>query len=69
MSIILIFLISSYDNAAKNRIVDETIKQMGLTSEKKHVFSAVHESHYLSAYKMFVDNKILPSTVVTKALT
>ena len=58
VSIILIFLISNFDNAAKNRIVDETIDQMGLKSEKKHVFSVVHESHYISAYKMFLDNKI-----------
>ena len=58
-SLILIVLISNYDGAAKNRIVDETINQMGLTSDKKHVFSSVHESHYLSAYKMFLDNKIL----------
>ena len=59
ISIILIFLISNFDTAAKNRIVDETISQMGLTSEKKHIFSVVHESHYISAYKMFLDNKIL----------
>ena len=58
-SIVLIFLISNFDNAAKNRIVDETISQMGLNSEKKYVFSVVHESHYRSAFKMFLDNKIL----------
>ena len=40
IAIILIFLISNFDNAAKNRIVDETITQMGLTSdsEKKTYF-------------------------------
>ena len=59
ISLIVIVLISSFDNSAKKRIVDETINQMGLTSEKKHVFSSVHESHYVSAYKMFLDNKIL----------
>ena len=59
ISIVIIIFISNFDNAAKKRIVDETIDQMGLTSEKKHVFSSVHEGHYLSAYKMFLDNKIL----------
>tara|TARA_B100000902_G_scaffold273214_1_gene259118 strand:+ start:401 stop:1657 length:1257 start_codon:yes stop_codon:yes gene_type:complete len=59
ISIVIIFLISNFDNSAKNRIVDETITQMGLTSEKKHIFSSVHESHYISAYKMFLDNKVL----------
>ena len=59
LSLIAIILISNYDSTAKKRIVDDTISQMGITSEKKHVFSSVHESHYLSAYKMFLDNKIL----------
>jgi len=58
-SIILIFLITNIDNTAKKRIVDETIFQMGLNDEKKYIFSPVHQSHYLSAYKMFLDNKVL----------
>tara|TARA_B100000902_G_scaffold40974_1_gene48599 strand:- start:976 stop:2229 length:1254 start_codon:yes stop_codon:yes gene_type:complete len=59
ISLIIIFFASSYDNAAKNRIINETISQMGLHTDTKHIFSAVHESHYLSAYKMFLDNKVL----------
>tara|TARA_B100001939_G_C16891051_1_gene595404 strand:- start:32 stop:1288 length:1257 start_codon:yes stop_codon:yes gene_type:complete len=59
ISIVLVFILSNFDNKAKNRIINDTISQMGLNSEKKHIFSAVHESHYLSAYKMFLDNKIL----------
>ncbi len=59
ISIVVIILVSSIDNSAKKRIVNETISQMGLTSEKKYVFSPVHESHYISAYRMFLDNKIL----------
>ncbi len=59
ISIIAIVLVSNVDNSAKKRIVNETISQMGLASEEKHIFSVVHESHYLSAYKMFLDNKIL----------
>ena len=58
-SIVLIFFITNIDNTAKKRIVDETIFQMGLNDEKKYIFSPVHQSHYLSAYKMFLDNKIL----------
>ena len=59
ISIVVIILVSNIDNSAKKRIVNETISQMGLNSEKKYVFSSVHESHYKSAYKMFLDNKIL----------
>ena len=58
-SIVLIFFITNIDNTAKKRIVDETIFQMGLNDEKKYIFSPVHQSHYLSAYKMFLDNKVL----------
>ena len=59
ISLVVIVFLSFYDGSAKQRIVDETVNQMGLTSDKKHIFSEVHESHYLSAYKMFLDNKIL----------
>ena len=58
-SVVLIFLITSFDNTAKKRIIDETIFQMGLKDEKKYIFSPVHQSHYLSAYKMFLDNKVI----------
>ena len=58
-SLVLIFLITNFDNTAKKRIVDETIFQMGLKDEKKYIFSPVHQSHYLSAYKMFLDNKVI----------
>ena len=59
LSIILIFLITIYDDTAKKRIWDSTIDQMGINSKKINLFSVVHESHYLSAYKMFLDKKFL----------
>ena len=55
----LIGLITIYDDSAKKRIWDSTIDQIGINSEKIHLFSEVHESHYRSAYKMFLDNKFL----------
>ena len=59
LSIILIFLITIYDDTAKKRIWDSTIDQIGINSKKINLFSIVHESHYLSAYKMFLDKKFL----------
>ena len=57
-SFFLITLITMIDNSAKKRIWDSTIDQIGLNSNKLNIFSEVHESHYKSAYKMFLENKI-----------
>jgi len=59
LSLILIFLITIYDDTAKKRMWDSTINQIGINSKKINLFSIVHESHYLSAYKMFLDKKFL----------
>ncbi len=59
ISFLVIILLSTYDSTAKKRIWDNTISQMGFDSEKKYLFSEVHQSHYLSAYKMYLDNKII----------
>lgn len=59
ISIVLIIIISSFDNSAKKRIWDETISSLGFNSEKLYLFSSVHESHYKSAFKMYLDNKAL----------
>ena len=59
LSMILIVLITIYDDTAKKRIWDATIDQIGINSEKINLFSVVHESHYRSAYKMYLDNKLI----------
>ena len=70
-SIFLIVIISFVNPAAKNRIIDHTLNQMNLINKdlrdnegkKKYegiyIFSMQHTHHYLSAYRMFLDNKIL----------
>lgn len=58
LPIIFIFLITSYNDKAKKRIIDETIAQIGINSKERNIFSSHHESHYKSAYKMFIDNKL-----------
>lgn len=57
---ILIFLITLVNDNAKLRIIDKTISQMNLNNNQRIIaFSQHHEDHYLSALRMFKDNKFL----------
>ena len=58
-SFTVIILISVYDDTAKKRVWDQTIDQFGINSSKLNIFSPIHQSHYLSAYRMFQDNKFM----------
>ena len=64
-SLLLIIAISYLNPVAKNRIVDQTLSQMNLIKDdenktkKLNLFTSRHTEHYISAYKMFLDNKIL----------
>ena len=58
-SFFTIVLISIFDDTAKKRIWDQTINQIGINTTKLNIFSEIHESHYSSAYKMFLENKIM----------
>ena len=57
-SFVVIVLISIYDDTAKKRVWDQTIAQFGINTNKLNIFSDIHQSHYLSAYRMFQDNKV-----------
>ena len=59
LSFFTIVLISIFDDTAKKRIWDQTINQIGINTTKLNIFSEIHESHYSSAFKMFLDNKIM----------
>ncbi len=63
-SILLIFIISFINPTAKERVFDATIYQMNLmkndkNEDKVYIFSIQHNAHYISAYKIFLDNKFL----------
>ena len=62
-SIIIILFLSFFFPAAKERVVDQTLNQMNITTDNKngniYIFSKQHTHHYLSAYRMFLENKIL----------
>jgi O-antigen ligase len=62
-SLIILIIISFFNPIAKERIIDTTLEQMNLDRKNKeghqsiYIFSEQHTHHYLSAYKMFLDNK------------
>ena len=59
-SLIIIVIISILSPSIKERNVDMTINQMGLSSESKevHMFSPVHDSLYKTSIKIFLDNPV-----------
>ena len=64
-SIILIVIISIFNPTAKERVIDLTFKQMIGTEERTsdekgiYIFTKTHTHHYITAYRMYLDNKIL----------
>jgi O-antigen ligase len=65
ISLMIIVLVSLMYPAAKERVINQTINQMNLFNDNKkenngpYIFSKQHTHHYISAYRMFLDNKIL----------
>lgn len=59
-SILFIFLISIYFPAAKERNVDYTLKQIGITGESKNlnIFSPDHEKIIITSFNMFIKNPL-----------
>ena len=64
-SIALIVVISFINPTAKHRVIDKTFDQMNLNDEKKkeqegiYIFSKEHTHHYITAYRMYLDNLII----------
>jgi len=59
ISLLMIIILSYFNPNAKERIVDKTISQMNITQDGFNVFSRQHTHHYISGFRMFMDNKIL----------
>ena len=59
-SFILISIISIANTTAKERVFDHTLKQMNLGNNNSeiYIFSQQHTHHYITAYRMFLDNKV-----------
>ena len=68
-SILLLIIISFINPTAKERVFDQTLAQMNLVEKNEEakqnkegqvfIFTKGHHEIYISAYKMFLDNKIL----------
>ena len=68
MSILLLVIISFINPTAKERVFDKTLKQMNLyqtnlndesNQEGINIFTKMHTHHYITAFRMFLDNNIL----------
>ena len=58
-SILILIIISFINPTAKERVFDQTISQMNLDSKSVYIFSREHTHHYITALKIFLDNKVL----------
>ena len=60
-SILIIISLNFIYPEVKQRMVDQTLKQIGFdsNSDKIYFFSIEHQAHYISAYKMFIDKPII----------
>jgi O-antigen ligase len=59
ISLLMIIILSYFNPNAKERMIDKTISQMNITHDGFYVFSRQHTHHYISGFRMFMDNKIL----------
>ena len=63
LSILLIVIISFLNPNAKQRVFDQTLDQMNLVKEniddQFYIFTQEHHEIYVTAYNIFLDNKIL----------
>ena len=64
-SVLLLIIISIINPTAKERVFDTTLSQMNILDENKkekeglYIFSKEHTHHYITAYRMYLDNKVL----------
>ena len=56
-SLFLIFLMINFVPNSKQRFIDQTIYDFTRNDNKLYIFSKPHTDMYLTAYKMFLDNK------------
>ena len=59
LSLTLIVGITAVSPTVKKRMVDTTLEQVGVGSDRLVIFSPVHESHIRTAFNMFFDKPIL----------
>lgn len=60
-TILLLSIISLINPTAKERVFNQTLHQMNLwgnNDDDIYIFSEQHTHHYITAYRMFLDNKI-----------
>ena len=60
ISILLVVFLTIFSSDIRERNINQTLSQLGVDQEKHiSVFSPRHESHYISALKMFIENPMI----------
>ena len=57
-SLFIISILTIFNPGVYKRNVELTVQQIGIGQEKKHIFSERYQSHYESAFKMFLEKPI-----------
>ena len=60
VSLTVMIVISFLSDDVRNRNINQTLNQVGITdnSSQIYIFSEIHQSHIISAYRMFKDNPV-----------
>ena len=58
ISLVIIIVISFQSNLVKERMINQTIRDFGVKEGGINLFSEVHQDHYETATKMFIDNPL-----------
>ena len=66
IGILIIFLITIFNSEIKEKNINRTLLQMGISNndtvdikkDKLIIFSKQHQSHYFTAWNIFIDNKV-----------
>lgn len=56
-ALLTILIITNFNSTYKERIIDQTVRQI-TSNNQTYIFSEEHNNHYLSAYKMYLENKV-----------
>lgn len=58
ISLGIIVVITNLSSITKERMINQTIKDFGIKGNKINLFSEIHQDHYETASKMFIDNPL-----------
>jgi len=58
ISLAIIVVITNQSSITKERMINQTVKDFGIKENNINLFSEIHQDHYETAIKMFIDNPL-----------